>query len=123
METSVLVVLRTGARTEPDHEKMVAATVAEVMPSQEAVDSVRGWFEAQGFTLGPQVGISFAVTGSRERFEQVLGAQPPDEAAMRRSEADWEMTLRQVPADVSQHIRAITVSRPPDFGPVEGGWF
>lgn len=106
-EDSALVVLRPGSGPAVSPER-----AGEVPPDAAAVEAVVGWFREQGFTTGPVVGISFAITGETALFERVLGS-----ATVRHEGADAEFGLDAMEGEVARYVEAVVRPRPPDFGP------
>ena len=97
----------------PGLDRPVAAErAAETPPDPDMVGRVLGWFRDRGFETGPFVGISFAIIGSEQLFEELLGT------ATFTDRPGGEMAF---PLDSLEEIRplveAVVVPAPPDFGP------
>ena len=107
MDISAQVVLRAKG-------PITAATLAANQPPKEAVEAAQKLFRAAGFELGPYVGISFSISGSRSLFEKFF-----------RTSLDklhgYELPLSVLPKEVAAVIEAVTFTPPPDFGPSGSG--
>jgi hypothetical protein len=79
-----------------------------------AASEVSEFFATAGFETGPFVGTSFAITGPRERFEDIFGAAAASSLAETRP---VELSPSTLPDDVAGAIAAIAIGGPPDFGP------
>jgi hypothetical protein len=107
VEISAQVVLRAKG-------PITAATLAENQPPRENVEAVQGLFRDAGFKLGPYVGISFSISGSKQLFERFFRT--------RLSEVkSYELPLHALPKEVASVIEAVTFTPPPDFGPGGSG--
>jgi hypothetical protein len=73
---------------------------------------VTGAFAAQGFQVGPCIGISFSITAEKETFERAFGVDPQSTQF-----GGLELPLDHVGADVVPFIDAVTLTEPPAFGP------
>lgn len=78
-------------------------------PAGEAAPVV-AWFEQHGFSTGPVVGISFAITGPDDLFRATFGDQVT-------YGVESELPMASLDEDVSARVAAIVTSGPPDFGP------
>jgi hypothetical protein len=107
MEISAQVVLRAKG-------PITAATLAANQPPKDAVEAAQKLFREAGFELGPYVGISFSIAGSRSLFESFF-----------RTRLDklkgHELPLDALPKEVAAVIEAVTFTPPPDFGPSGSG--
>jgi hypothetical protein len=104
-QQSAQVVLRHGPASGTDEVR-----AAEVAPPADVADRVASWFHAQGFDIGPIVGISFAISGPASLFEQVFGTSPAVGESL-------ELPLATLADDVVEQVDAVIVPPPPDFGP------
>jgi hypothetical protein len=104
-QQSAQVVLRHGPSGWTDEVR-----AAEAPPPAEVADQVASWFQAQGFDTGPIVGISFAISGPASLFELVFGTTPALGSSL-------ELPLTTLADDVVEHVDAVVVPPPPDFGP------
>ena len=89
--------------------------VAALVVLNEGADGVpvRGWFERQGFMVGPLVGISFSIEGPRAGMEEAFSGYGEAEQAG----GERELALDALPEDVRSAVRAVTLEAPPDYGP------
>lgn len=119
---SAQVVLRPrgGDRGSP----ITVETLADHAPDPRAAETVATHFRDAGFEVGELVAISFAITAPRTRFETVFGVHVDVEqdaggqvVDARPDGAGWELPLSQLPGHVTEHLRAVTFTPPPDFGP------
>jgi hypothetical protein len=85
-----------------------------VLNDADAASEISAFFANAGFETGPFVGTSFAITGTRERFEDTFGAAAGSSLAETRP---VELSPSALPDDVAGAIVAIAVGGPPDFGP------
>jgi hypothetical protein len=118
---SALVVLRSAGGREPPAEAITSETVAQDAPEPGAADAVAAFFRGAGFEVSAPVGISFSITAPRSRFEatfderlEVEGGDRPTEV---HTERGLELPRDVLPEDVRRHVRAVTFTPPPDFGP------
>lgn len=120
---SALVVLR-SATAGMDEAPITSETVASHLPSENAIRTTAGYFSGAGFEVGDVVGISFSVSGPPELFAHVFG-QRVDLRAGRAGRIEsaatesgsLEFDLGSLPPEVAEHVRAVTFTPPPDFGP------
>ncbi|MFE2213453.1 hypothetical protein ACFW93_16035 [Streptomyces canus] len=91
-------------------DRLTADRVHHLVPSPDVVRTVSQWFTSRGFEVGDAVGISFALTGPRSLFDDTFGLS---EGAP-RPEA---LGVDALPLEVARHIREITFTAPPEFGP------
>ena len=106
-ERTVLVVLRPSSGAPLPPGGLTSATVHAGAPDPQAAERVRSHLAGRGFDLGPLVGISFSITGTRELIRQVFG-DVPDAGAL---------PLDRLPEDVRRLMLAVEAEAPPDFGP------
>jgi hypothetical protein len=106
-ELTLLVVLRPASGAPPPAGGLTSATLAAGVPDPQDAARVREYLAGRGFELGPLVGISFSITGTRELARDVFGKVPTAGA----------VSLKRLPANVRRHVLAIETEAPPDFGP------
>jgi hypothetical protein len=106
---SAQVVLATFANA---GEVPTAANISRLAPKPAAAAEIRQWFSQHGFDIGPYVGVSFSITAPRQTFVTELGVDPADAAGDGNLPFD-RLAIRHLAAQ----IEAVTVSRPPAFGP------
>ena len=89
--------------------------VAALVVLNEGADGepVRRWFERQGFMVGPHVGISFSIEGSRAGMEEAFAGYGEGQ----RTGGERELALDALPADVRSAVKAVALEAPPDYGP------
>jgi hypothetical protein len=104
--TSALVVLQPGR----DTAEVTAATRDEWEPDAERATHARNALAELGFEPGPQVGLSFSITGPRELFERVF----QDFAAKERTGESFD--LSRLPAG-AEAVQAVVSEAPPAYGP------
>ena len=92
-------------------EDPVVALVLE--PAAEAAPAARA-LRAEGFLVGPHVGISRAITAPRRDFERVFGTRVEDSA-----EGGWvaeggtrELPLGQLPPVLAERVQTVTFEEP-----------
>ncbi|HEX5956835.1 MAG TPA: hypothetical protein VFY37_12940 [Solirubrobacterales bacterium] len=95
----------------PDPEGPLSAQV--LLADRGEATVVAEFFGAAGFSTGPVVGTSFAISATRERFAATLGAEGADLAA---AGEPAELPLEELPGEVASAIEAVAVQGPPDFG-------
>lgn len=81
---------------------------------EESATKAIGWFKSRGFSPGPFVGISFAISGTEELFHQVFGdapltAPPPG--------YDVDLPVTALAEEVQPLVVAVVRTEHPDFGP------
>lgn len=122
---SAQVALKSASGKAFDGETAItSANVADYSPSADTVEAAAAAFKAAGFEVGNMVGNSFSITAPPSTFEKVFKIKlQSDEpgglkvAASSGSPASYELPLKALPRDLSQHVVAVTFSPPPDFGP------
>jgi len=84
-----------------------------LVPAAEAEPAARA-LRAEGFLVGPHVGISMAITAPRRSFERVFGTRVEDSA-----EGGWvaeggtrELPLGQLPPVLAERVEAVTFDEP-----------
>jgi hypothetical protein len=111
---SAEVILAPASGAALEGAAITAANVKDFAPAPEAVAAARGFFAEKGFDTGRPGGISFTISAPRSVFESVFGkvgakAKPGGEPV--------ELALGRLPAAVRKSIKAVSFSRPLDFGP------
>ena len=102
---------------------ITAANVKAFAPAPEAVEAARRYFTQAGFQTGRLNGISFTISAPQSVFESTFGVKVAGSkmSASRKASATVnapvELPLARLPASVWKGIKAVTFSRPPDFGP------
>jgi len=118
---SAAVVLVSAGGSRPPAEAITSQSLAEVLPDPGAADAVAAFFRAQGFEVSEPIGISLSVTAPRSRFEALFGERLEVEDGDRPTEVHTargvELDAAALPENVRRHIRAVTFTPPPDFGP------
>jgi hypothetical protein len=118
---SALVVLRSAGGREPPAEAITSETVAGLAPEPGAAEAVSTFFRAHEFEVTEPVAISLSITAPRSRFESLFGerlsVQGDDRATEVVTSRGVELDTHVLPEDVRRHIRAVTFTPPPDFGP------
>ena len=113
---SALVVMRPAGGGElGESGPITAETVAEAMPSDDAVWAAQTHFRGEGFEVTPAFGPSFSIVAPKERFEEAFGAELTDEALG----AGLELPLEGLPPHVASVVQAVAFTPPPDFGPTD----
>lgn len=107
MQISAQVVLRAKG-------PITAATLSANQPQKKAVEAARELFREAGFELGPYVGISFSISGSRSLFEEYFGTRLDELRG-------YELPLDSLPKEVAALMEAVTFTPPPAFGPSGSG--
>ena len=111
---SAEVILAPASGAALEGAAITAANVTDFAPAPEAVAAARAFFAEKGFDTGRPAGISFTISAPRSVFQSVFGkigakAKPGDEPV--------ELALGRLPAAVRKGIKAVSFSRPLDFGP------
>jgi len=120
---SALVVLR-PENDHADSEPITSEVVGSYMPARAAVGATTSFFAEQGFEVSDVVAISFSITGSRSRFENLFGQKLNIErrrggelSSVRLESGSLEFNLSALPRNISRNLQAVTFTPPPDFGP------
>ena len=108
-QRTALVVLNPGTG---DSASRQSSRASEVPPDSSVVRSVTSAFRNEGFEVGPFVGISFAISGSRDVFDRVFGVDPNSAEF-----SGGELPTDRLDSDVTRHLAGVTVTEPPAFGP------
>lgn len=82
---------------------ITSETIASLQPAPEALTAVRATLSTRGFTLGPFVGISFAITGPAPLFQEVFGSIGP------RGDAPPELPLDRLDPELQAVVEAVVV--------------
>jgi subtilase family serine protease len=106
-----------------ENAAITAANVKAFAPAPEAVEAARRYFTQAGFQTSSLSGISFTISAPQSVFETTFGVKlaggkkSASKKASAASKAPVELPLARLPASVSKGIKAVTFSRPPDYGP------
>ena len=120
---SAEVVLAPASGASLENAVITAENVKSFAPSPDAVDAAKRYFAQAGFKTGGLRGISFTISGPRSVFEHAFATKigPDAKSAPRKGQGTEgsvvELPLTQLPASVRRGIKAVTLSRPLDFGP------
>lgn len=120
---SAQVVLCRARKNTPGEAAINTRIVNEPAPAPEAVAISVAWCRAVGFTVGPVIGNSFAVSAPSTTFERVLRVSLCEDgrggmmAKGRSGAVCYELPLDALPRIVAQYVKVITFTPPPDFGP------
>ena len=106
-ELTLLVVLRAASGAQLPPGGVTSGTLAAGVPGPKDTERVRAYLAGRGFDLGPLVGISFSITGTRELAHGLFGDIPKA----------GPVSLERLPDDVHRRVLAIEIEAPPDFGP------
>jgi len=109
---SAMVILQPADLEVDTEEPVTSANLARHAPAPGAVAELSSFFATRGFEVGPLVGTSFSISAPARRFRQVFG---PDQPTGRRDSLEFD--TRALPPRLRGHLRAISFSEPPDFGP------
>jgi hypothetical protein len=122
---SAQVVMRPGSGRTVEPSEITAANIREFQPDARDAAEVRQFFEQADFETSPLVGISFAITAPKSRFEKFFGAKLESDArGVHRGSVDspdYELPVSRLPGAVRDKIAAVTFTPPPDFGPTSFG--
>ena len=120
---SALVVLR-PENDDAGSGPITSEVVGSFMPSPAAVEAATSFFAKEGFDVGDAVAISFSITGPRSLFEKLFGqkleierSRGGEPRSVRLDSGSLEFNLSVLPKSISQNLRAVTFTPPPDFGP------
>jgi hypothetical protein len=117
-----LVVLRPASgRAITGGAEITAETLDQYTPDPGDAEVVAAALTAEGFDVGPLVGIAMSVAASRRRFEEVFGVRlaEADEGGWRVEGQDAE-GMRRLPvdrlgADVARRVHAIELEPPAEL--------
>jgi hypothetical protein len=93
-------------------DEITSENIRDYAPPADAVALARRTFEADGFEVGPLVGVSFSIAAPVSRFERVF--KTPITVEGRSS---LELPLDALPEPLRRVIETVTFERPVDFGP------
>jgi hypothetical protein len=93
-------------------DEITSENIREYAPPADAAALARRTFEADGFEVGPLVGVSFSIAAPVSTFERVF--KTPIKVDDRSS---LELPLAALPESLRRVIEAVTFERPVDFGP------
>jgi len=122
---SAQVALRSASGKSYDGQTAITAdNIADYAPSPDTVAKALAGFQRAGFEVGNMVGNSFSITAPKSVFEKLFKIKlQADERggvktrATKAAPSDYELPVKALPQDLSQHVAAVTFSPPPDFGP------
>lgn len=106
-QRTALVVLKPGL-----DRSIFAERAGETPPDPDAVGRALRWFRDRGFETGPFVGVSFAITGRAELFEELFGA-----ATRNHPGGERVYSLGHLTEEIQPLVDAVVVPAPPEFGP------
>jgi hypothetical protein len=123
---SAEVVFAPASGASLENAVITAENVKSFAPAPDAVDAAKRYFTQAGFQTSGLNGISFTISGPRSVFEHAFATKigPDAKGAAKKGQSQQgggELPLTQLPAPVRRGIKAITFSRPLDYGP--GGSF
>jgi hypothetical protein len=93
-------------------DEITSENIRDYAPPADAVALARRTFEADGFEVGPLVGVSFSIAAPVSTFERVF--KTPITVEGRSS---LELPLDALPEPLRRVIETVTFERPVDFGP------
>lgn len=105
--------------------KITAENIKEFEPPPDSAVKVREIFASKGFEIGSIVGISFSITASVSKFEELfktrlrLDERGGVESVKKDGSASYELSTRALPKSISDLILTVSFTPPPDFGPTE----
>jgi subtilase family serine protease len=106
---------------------ITSENIQDFIPSAETAAKVTEVFTKAGFKVEPVVGNSFSITAPVSVFEKMFGTQLHRQAdggvkALKDdSSSSYELPLKGLPKSITQLIKAVTFTPPPDFGPTNFG--
>ncbi|MGI8984348.1 MAG: hypothetical protein ACR2HM_07425 [Acidimicrobiales bacterium] len=109
---SAMVILRPADPSVDPDEPITGANLARHTPAPGAVAELSSYFAGRGFEVGPFVGTSFAISAPARAFRRTFGEHRPT-----GEHGSLELDVRALPARLRGHLRAVSFSEPPDFGP------
>ena len=110
---SAEVVLAPASGAALENAVITAQTVKAFAPAPDAVELARRHFDQAGFKAGRLSGISFTITAPRSVFEATFGKK----AVAAKGSGPVEYPVDRLPEAVRKAVKAVTLSRPLDFGP------
>jgi hypothetical protein len=115
---SAQVVLRPASGELSGDEPITSENVHRFLPSPEAVAETQGFFRDAGFEVANAVGNSFSIVGPLSAFERAFGERPErDGEGVRVAGGGVELDPGSLPEPMRRHVRAVTFTPPPEFGP------
>ncbi len=123
---SAQVILRPASGKPIDGRAIITAeNVDQFAPERGAADAAAETFRAQGFDVGPVVGVSFSIAGTVGIFESFFGLllrsgkDRTVEFVVGEKVLAKELSGEKLPEGVRDCVQAVAFSPPPDFGPTE----
>ena len=102
-------------------DEITSENIRDYAPPPEAAALARRAFEADGFDVGPMVGVSFSIAAAASTFERVFKTPIEVDAGRvgvtRGQGSSLELPLDALPESLRSVIEAVTFERPVDFGP------
>ena len=102
-------------------DEITSENIREYAPPAEAVALARKTFEADGFDVGPLVGVSFSIAAPVSTFERIFKTSIAVDAGRvsvtHGKTQSLELPLDALPEPLRKSIEAVTFERPLDFGP------
>ena len=99
-------------------EQPTAQVVLQPDPDAAALEDsaarAADWVRSQGFSPGPFVGISFAISGPEALFHEMFGDEPLLAAP---PGYDVELPVAALAEEVQPLVAAVVRTARPDFGP------
>jgi hypothetical protein len=120
---SAQVILRPASgKSVTGQDAITSENIRDYMPSTETFTEAAQGFQAAGFEVSAEGPTGFSITAPAETFEKVFNTRlRSDEGgvkSVRKDEsADFELSLRGLPREISRHVEAVSFTPPPDFGP------
>lgn len=122
---SAQAVLKSASGKSFDGQTAITAeNIADYSPSPDTVAAAAAGFSEAGFEVGNMVGNSFSITAPQSTFEKFfkIKLQAEDRGGLKVAGAEgasegYELPLKALPRNLSQHVATVTFSPPPDFGP------
>lgn len=121
---SAQVILRPeSGKSVTGQEAITSENIRDYLPSPESFQAAAQSFAAAGFEVSAAGPTGFSITAPASTFEKVFNTKVRSQEgggvkAMRQDESeDYELPLRGLSKEMSQHIEAVTFTPPPDFGP------
>ena len=111
---SAEVVLKPASGAALENAAITAANVRDFAPAPDAVEAARRFFQDAGFQASGLAGISFTISAPRSVFESVFGTKLSVTA---KKAEPMELPSGRLPAALRKVVKAVTFSRPPEFGP------
>lgn len=102
-------------------EPVTTRTLAEHVPSPEDAAAAQAAFAAAGFDTGALGGISFSITASKERFEQLFGVELEVGesgvalAGRKAPGGGLDLPLDHLPSELRARLEAVAFTPPADL--------